>query len=358
MGIRYCTSRYLDSVECAARLSDDAFVAQLFNDCLGRAPSPGAARLRRIMLKTGFPRSRMRHDMLTTAEFRRRPANAPAWLFYDLFVRALLHPYQQLFIDKVKGLGLDGKLILEVGCSYGDICRVLSREPIRKIIGIDLVLTKDFYFDQLDDAASSDGFHGGEVVRKRYELRERDIRDTGFDTEIFDMVISDATIEHIDGFDRALREIHRILKPGGMLYARWSPIWSAADGHHFWHWFKSLRGFGDRNYEPLEIPPWGHLLMCRQEMFDYIRRVKNEEVAAFACERIYAAGFLNRLLPGDYVAMIGESPFEVVTLERLKGAAPPPEVLKALPSISSEDLQTSGFELLLRKRKNVPAERP
>ena len=350
MNIKYCTSRYLDSTECASRFSDDTFVARLFEDCLGRTPSPGAARLRRIMLKTGFPRSRMRHDMLTTSQFRRRPMNVPFWIFYDLFVRVPLHPYQQLFIDSVKKLGMEGKLILEVGCSYGDICRPLAREPIRKIIGIDLVLTKDFYFDQLDTPAPEDGFHAGEVIRKKYELREMDIRKTDFDSDMFDMVISDAAIEHIDGFDRALREIHRVLKPGGLLFARWGPIWSAVDGHHFFHWFKDLRVFGNRKYHPLEIPPWGHLRMSRQELFDYVRKIKGEEVAAFACERVCDAGFLNRLVPEQYVSIIKESPFEIMKLERLLGPTPPsPEILKALPRFSGRDLQTSGFEIVLQK---------
>jgi SAM-dependent methyltransferase len=339
----------LDSVECAAQLSDDAFISWLFRDCAGREPTQEAARLRRIMLKVGFPRSRMRHDMLTTSQFRRRPSNAPFWIFYDLFVRTPLHPYQQLFLKKVKNLGVEGKLILEVGCSYGDICRPLAREPIKRIIGIDLVLTRDFYFDQLDTPASKDGFHEGEVIRKRYELREMDILKTDFKPEMFDLVISDATVEHIDGFDQALREVHRVLKPGGVFFARWGPIWSAVDGHHFFHWFKDLRVFGNREYQPLEIPPWGHLRMSKQELFDYIRKIKREEVAAFACERIYNAGFLNRLFPEEYVSIIKKSPFEVVKLERLNGPIPPPEILKALPRFSSEDLQTSGFEILLRK---------
>lgn len=291
----------------------------------------------------------MRHDMLTTARFRRRPLNAPFWIFYDLFVRILLNPSQQLFLKKVKDLGVEGKVILEVGCSYGDICRQLAREPIRKIIGIDLVLTKDFYFDQLDTHASKDGFHEGELIREKYELREMDVRKTDFKSGMFDLVISDAAVEHIDGFGQALREIHRVLKPGGLLFARWGPIWSAVDGHHFFHWFKDLRVFGNREYHPLGIPPWGHLRMSRQEMFDYIRKFKGEEVAAFACERIYDAGFLNRLVPEEYISFIRESPFEIVKLERLNGPAPDPEVLKALPRFSSEDLQTSGFEMLLRK---------
>ena len=349
MNIKYRTSNYLDSESFAEKRSDDDFVRKLFLDCLGEEPGDQALSLRRIMLKTGFPRSRMRHDILTTAAFRSKLKNLPFWLYYDLFIREFLSPSQEAFLEKVKSLGMEDKTILEVGCSYGDICKALAREPIRKIIGIDLVLTEDFYFDQLDTPISKDRFHHGEVITKRYELRQIDIRDTHFDSESFDLIISDATFEHIEDLPRALAEMRRIMKPGGLLYARWAPIWSAVDGHHLYHWFKHVKVYGNRGYDPLEIPAWGHLRMSEQEMHDFISKKKGEAVASFGCHRIFHSGFLNRMMPDDYVSAIRRSGLHVRSLERLWGPEPSKEIMDELGQYRGEDLRTSGLEILLEK---------
>ena len=46
---------------------------------------------------------------------------------------------------------------------------------------------------------------------------ELDIQDTGLPEESYDMIICNHVLEHVEDFRLALREVHRILRPNGLL---------------------------------------------------------------------------------------------------------------------------------------------
>lgn len=48
----------------------------------------------------------------------------------------------------------------------------------------------------------------------------------------FDVVSSDAVFEHLKNLQDVLAEFHRILKPGGVLYATFGPLWYGYGGDH------------------------------------------------------------------------------------------------------------------------------
>ena len=70
---------------------------------------------------------------------------------------------------------------------------------------------------------------GVEVV-----FRQAPLEDHGFlpDGSV-DMCGSDAVFEHCRDLGAVLRETHRLLKPGGTLYAAYGPLWFGASGDHF-----------------------------------------------------------------------------------------------------------------------------
>jgi ubiquinone/menaquinone biosynthesis C-methylase UbiE len=48
----------------------------------------------------------------------------------------------------------------------------------------------------------------------------------------FDVVVSSAAFEHVHDVEGMLREVARVLRPGGMLFAQFSPLWWHYNGPH------------------------------------------------------------------------------------------------------------------------------
>lgn len=53
-----------------------------------------------------------------------------------------------------------------------------------------------------------------------------------FSDASFDVVSSDAVFEHLKNLPEVLAEFHRILRPGGLLYATFGPLWFGWGGDH------------------------------------------------------------------------------------------------------------------------------
>ena len=60
------------------------------------------------------------------------------------------------------------------------------------------------------------GLHYSEYGSTDPAVRSEDLMSLSYPDCAFDLVITSETLEHVPDFDRALREIRRVLKPGGM----------------------------------------------------------------------------------------------------------------------------------------------
>jgi len=95
--------------------------------------------------------------------------------------------------------------VLEVGCGRGFYLNALSRcFPKLKITGIDLSP------ERLDKARDFIG-------QSRVELLQADVTSLPFKNNSFDRIIAAEILEHVKDDQRAISEIYRVLRPGGLV---------------------------------------------------------------------------------------------------------------------------------------------
>jgi ubiquinone/menaquinone biosynthesis C-methylase UbiE len=89
---------------------------------------------------------------------------------------------------------------------------------------------------------------------------------------MFDFVFSFNMFEHVPDPAVAMAEVIRVVKPGGVFYLQFDPIWTSPEGNHFSH----------------RVPdPWAHLL-CSSE--DFVEKMRNA-----GAEEWEVSDFLNAL---------------------------------------------------------------
>ena len=113
----------------------------------------------------------------------------------------------------------DDGLMLDVGCGEGrHIFGVMQDHPLMKCIGIDMdkaSLNKAEegyeYFKSISNA-------GAEFfIGSAYSLP--------FESDSFDLIVCSEVLEHLHEYNDAIKEIHRVLKPGGKFYASVPASW-------------------------------------------------------------------------------------------------------------------------------------
>jgi ubiquinone/menaquinone biosynthesis C-methylase UbiE len=112
---------------------------------------------------------------------------------------------------------LEGKSVLEIGCGRG-----IGTELILERLGAAKVIATDYDEDMLRRAQKRLGQYDAE----RLELQTADATALKFEDQTFDAVFNFAAIHHIPDWQKAITEIHRVLRPGGRFYfqevtARW-----------------------------------------------------------------------------------------------------------------------------------------
>jgi SAM-dependent methyltransferase len=96
-----------------------------------------------------------------------------------------------------------GKAVLDIACGEGYGSRLLAQDALA-VTGVDI------------DAATID--HAAKkYTAGNLSFIKGDIENIPFDTASFDIVVSFETLEHTDQHQKALNEIKRVLRPGGIL---------------------------------------------------------------------------------------------------------------------------------------------
>lgn len=132
---------------------------------------------------------------------------------YDRYTDKFVEVYDASMIKRLleesRG-GAAGGVLLDVGTGTARLLVKIAAVPELKglrLVGI------DYFEDMIAAARETVEAHGlGQTI----ELRQADAHDLPFPDGFADYVISRSTIHHWSDPARALREIHRVLRPGGV----------------------------------------------------------------------------------------------------------------------------------------------
>lgn len=115
------------------------------------------------------------------------------------------------FADTAEIVG--GKAVLDVGCGAGGKSLYYVTKGAKSVTGIDILPQYAEESAALARELSIDGF----------TFCCGDAADTGFESNRFDTVIMNDSMEHVGNPEAVLSEMARILKPGGRLYINFPP---------------------------------------------------------------------------------------------------------------------------------------
>jgi SAM-dependent methyltransferase len=114
-----------------------------------------------------------------------------------------------------------------------------------------------------------------------------------------DAVFSSNALQFVD-VEPVLAEVARVLRPGGLFYAHFGPIWSGVDGHQL----EYVR-YGDRDlgfWRDTLLPPWAHLAYARDELAALLRTGLPADLVELLVHHVHDGDTINRLFFEDYVA--------------------------------------------------------
>jgi ubiquinone/menaquinone biosynthesis C-methylase UbiE len=113
-----------------------------------------------------------------------------------------------------------GKRVLEIGCGNGGMQLALIRAGAAESVGIDVSDEAiEFAAERLRDHPS-------------VKVMVADAQSIPAEAGSFDVVVSSAAFEHVHDIEAMLCEVERVLRPGGVLYAQFSPLWWHYNGPH------------------------------------------------------------------------------------------------------------------------------
>lgn len=235
---------------------------------------------------------------------------------------------------------LRGKNIVVAGCGTGrDVPSWLAFGP-NALTGVDY-----FSYAKIWDKLKK--YFGMEYPASRVDFCQSDLTALNqFSDASIDVIGSDAVFEHVRDLPSVLKEFHRVLRPGGIVYATYGPLWHCWGGDHisgsdqlhhgYNHLLLSdgtyetyLDGLGEYTHSEHDGRTW-----VKHGLFSYLRPVQYLQV-------LEDAGFSRR-----FVAVIIEP-------RAVKCLAQQPDLRTKLLAKNSElDLVATGMTIIYQKRRS------
>lgn len=168
------------------------------------------------------------------------------------------------------------------------------------------------------------------------------VRLTNFADSSFDLVGSDAVLEHVKDLPAVLDEFYRVLKPGGVLYAAFGPLWYGYGGDHVSGYDSPYSGYN-------------HLLLTGHDYEKYIEAMGPYSHSEHDGRTWIAHDLFSRLKPREYLAALKFAGFErlfvgaVIDPLSRYCLRDPVTRSKLLAKAELLDLQVSAMSIIYRK---------
>ncbi len=231
-----------------------------------------------------------------------------------------------------------GKRVVIAGCGTGrDILSWLPHEP-------QLLLGVDYFNYERAWKALRDSAHR-RYPRTELTFQQSDLaRMDDIPSESVDLIGSDAVFEHLRNLPEVLREFHRILSPGGVVYATFGPLWYCWGGDHFSGHENILTGYN-------------HLLQEPEAYEAYLHEAGPHSHSEHDGRTWITNDLFSRMRPVEYLTALDGAGFdrrwigsivEPRAVECLKRSAPIRE--KLLSRYDKLDLIITGMIIIYQKR--------
>ena len=158
------------------------------------------------------PDSSLEDGPPTAMEERHHDLFQTLWVNFDADdYRERIERYQhRLRINDLADGFLSGARCIDFGCGHGTFAHALLDAGAEYVLGVDYGEESVQYANGARDALGVDP--------SRLEFRVESVYEVGEPDASFDFAIQNGVFHHLDDEDRAYREVHRVLKPGGWLW--------------------------------------------------------------------------------------------------------------------------------------------
>lgn len=255
---------------------------------------------------------------------------------------AAIRAYNHAMVGELaKCFPLAGCALLDLGASvHGYALEAALAHGVASYDGIDWGITRHWG----DDAVEVLGESGQPVAR----LRHMDAEHLEFPDASFDVLLTLSTFEHFFHPAEVLREMYRVLKPGGAALVTFEPVWTSSGGHHLHHFGAAVSGL---------VPPWSHLFLTEDQLGAVLARADWPAGApldrAQALEWIYRGDGVNRISLPELRAHFAAAPFQIEWScdlpEDDASARVVAEYVARLTAVPAAELMVRGLSLFLRK---------
>lgn len=234
---------------------------------------------------------------------------------------------------------LKDNLVLDVGSGTGLHTGFLVNSECKHVFGVDLLDYEELWGGSFKKQLI--GLYdecGVNFDPGRCQFIKMNAENLLFRDSLFDFVISINAFEHISDPQKALEEVHRVLKPGCYAFIQFDPVYYCDTGGHMFDFVSE---------------PWGHLLHPEPEYVEMLEKAKapKEIISDFKYginkkpKKYFTDLFSGAIQKGMFKKIISYEWSGVVKPEHMDCS----NFKELSHKYSKEDLLFRGMNILLRK---------
>lgn len=173
------------------------------------------------------------------------------------------------------GVSLIGKRVCDIGCGDGLIdVGVINLASPAEFVGFDIAPGD---LSTLRERLMACGERP--ELLDSFTMRKSEPVALPWRSDYFDVAISWSAFEHVSDPEGLLRDVHRVLSPGGIFFLQLWPFYWSEHGTHLWQWFPE--GYANQRYSDAEIrariaddsvtpPEWKSMMLGAYETLNKI----------------------------------------------------------------------------------------